>query len=45
MKFTLDGVTYLRCGLANFFFEDISFDDVKAILEMFLIENKIKPVA
>ena len=45
MRFALDGVTYTRCGLGNFFFEDISFDDVKAILEMFLIENKIKPVA
>jgi len=42
MKFTFDGVTYKRCGLAHFFFEDISFDDVKIILEMFKIENKIK---
>ena len=41
MKFTFDGVTYKRCGLNNFFFEDITFDDVKAILEMFKIENKI----
>jgi hypothetical protein len=44
MKFTFNGVTYKRCGLANFFFEDITHDDVKAILEMFLIENRIKPV-
>jgi len=42
MNFALDGVSYKRCGLGNFFFEDISFDDVKAILEMFKIENKIK---
>lgn len=45
MRFTLDGIAYKRCGLGNFFFDDITFDDVKAILEMFLIENKIKPVA
>jgi len=42
MSFALDGVSYKRCGLGNFFFEDISFDDVKAILEMFKVENKIK---
>jgi len=42
MKFTFGGVTYKRCGLCNFVFEDISFDDVKVILEMFLLENKIK---
>ena len=44
MKFNLDGVAYKRCGLANFFFEDITLEDVKAILEMFIIENKIKQV-
>jgi len=44
MKFTFDGVAYKRCGLGNFFFPDITLDDVKAILEMYLIENKIKPV-
>lgn len=44
MKFTFDGVTYKRCGLGNFFFTDITLDDVKVILEMFLVENKIKQV-
>jgi len=42
MKFKFNGVSYKRCGLGNFFFVDITLDDVKAILEMFLIENKIK---
>ncbi|MCL2603231.1 MAG: hypothetical protein FWD90_01985 [Defluviitaleaceae bacterium] len=42
MLFTFEGVTYTRCGLNHFFFQDISFDDAKAILEMFLIENGIK---
>ena len=42
MKFTFSGVAYKRCGLANFFFEDITLDDAKMILEMFLVENKIK---
>jgi len=43
MYFKFDGVAYLRCGLGNFTFENISFDDVKVILDMFLLENKIKP--
>jgi len=42
MKFTFNGTTYKRCGLANFIFPDLTFDDVKAILLMYLIENKIK---
>jgi len=42
MAFTFDGITYKRCGLNNFIFEDVNLDDVKAILEMFLVENKIK---
>jgi hypothetical protein len=42
MKFNFDGIAYKRCGLANFFFEDINLDDVKIILEMYKIENKIK---
>jgi len=42
MNFKVSGVQYMRCGLENFFFDDITFDDVKAILEMFKIENKIK---
>jgi hypothetical protein len=42
MKFKFNGVSYKRCGLGNFFFTDITLDDVKAILEMFLVENKIK---
>jgi len=42
MKFKFNGVSYKRCGLGNFFFADITIDDVKAILKMFLVENKIK---
>ena len=42
MKFTYNGETYRRCGLENFKFHDLNLDDVKAILEMYLIENKIK---
>jgi len=42
MRFTFEGVSYLRCGLKNFIFDDIDLDDVKSILEMFVIENKIK---
>jgi len=42
MKFDFDGVTYKRCGLSNFFFDDINLEDVKMILEMFLVENKIR---
>ncbi|MCL2500669.1 MAG: hypothetical protein FWE90_10095 [Defluviitaleaceae bacterium] len=41
MLFTFDGVTYMRCGLNHFFFQDLSLDDVKTILEMFLVENGI----
>ena len=41
MRFTFEGISYLRCGLKNFIFDDIDLDDVKAILEMFVIENKI----
>ena len=41
MKFTFDGIIYKRCGLSNFIFNDITTDDVKAILEMFLIEKNI----
>ena len=44
MKFKFNGVSYKRCGLGSFFFTDITLDDVKAILEMFLVENKIKAV-
>ena len=44
MKFKFDGVSYKRCGLGNFFFVDITLDDVKIILEMFLIENNITSV-
>ena len=42
MKFALDGVAYKRCGLGNFFFEDIGLEDLKVILEMFLVEKRIK---
>jgi hypothetical protein len=42
MNFSFDGVQYRRCGLGNFIFEDLDLDGVKAILEVFLIENKIK---
>jgi hypothetical protein len=45
MRFTFEGVSYLRCGLKNFIFDDIDLDDVKAILEMFVIENKLKRCA
>ena len=45
MRFTFEGVPYLRCGLKNFIFDDIDLDDVKAILEMFVIENKLKKCA
>jgi len=31
--------------LKNFIFDDIDLDDVKAILEMFVIENKLKRCA
>ena len=44
MHFKLSGVAYLRCALGNFFFDDIDLDDVKAILELFVIENRIKSV-
>ena len=44
MNFTFDGVSYKRCGLGNFFFEDITLDDVKAIFELFVLENRIKVV-
>jgi len=44
MRFTFEGVSYLRCGLKNFIFDDINLDDIKAILEMFVIENKLKEV-
>ena len=42
MRFTFEGSSYLRCGLNNFIFDDVELDDVKAILEMFVIENKLK---
>ena len=42
MKFSFDGVSYLRCGLENFVFNDLNIDDVKAILDLFKIENKIR---
>jgi len=42
MKFSLDGVSYLRCGLGNFVFDNLNLDDVKAILEMYKVEKKIK---
>ena len=42
MRFNFNGIDYIRCGLNNFIFNDLSLDDVKAILEMFKIENKIK---
>jgi len=45
MRFTFEGVSYLRCGLKNFIFDDIDLDDIKAILEMFVIENKLKRCA
>jgi len=44
MRFTFEDVSYLRCGLKNFIFDNIDLDDAKAILEMFLIENRIKEV-
>jgi hypothetical protein len=45
MYFKFDNVAYLRCGLGNFVFEDLSFDDVKAILNLFKVEKNIKPCA
>jgi hypothetical protein len=42
MKFNFNGVSYKRCGLNNFIFNDITLNDVEAILEIFLIENKVK---
>ncbi|MCL2364259.1 MAG: hypothetical protein FWC71_06305 [Defluviitaleaceae bacterium] len=42
MRFTFDGTAYKRCGLGNFFFNDLTPGDVMAILEMYLIENNIK---
>jgi len=42
MSFTFDGIPYLRCGLAHFIFDDLEMDDVKAILELFIVENGIK---
>jgi len=44
MKFTFNDITYKRCGLANFFFNNLTLDDVKALTEMYIIENNIKPV-
>jgi len=44
MQFEFNGVAYKRCGLGNFIFNDVTLEDVQAILEMYLVENKIKPV-
>lgn len=43
MSFKFGGISYLRCGLANFVFEDITLEDVSVILDAYLVENKITP--
>jgi hypothetical protein len=40
--FTYEGNLYLRCGLAGFVFENMTFDDMHDVLELYKIENKIK---
>ena len=40
--FFYEGEPYLRCGLAGFKFENLTFDDMSDVLEIYKIENKIK---
>ena len=42
IRYEIDDVPRRNCPYSSFWFEDISLDDVKDILELYKIENKIK---
>jgi len=42
IEHNLMGKTQHNCAYQSFRFNDITLDDIKAILELFKIENKIK---
>ena len=42
IRYEMDGVPRRNCPYNSFWFEDISLDDIKDILELYKIENKIK---
>jgi len=44
IEHTLPGKTVHNCAYHSFWFKGITLDDAKAILELFVVENKLKPI-
>lgn len=44
ISYKLNDNTYKNCAYRSFYFNNLNKDNVKILLDMFVIENKIKPV-